>query len=171
VIAGCDNFDSDGDGQKDNCEDRFPPELFVRNPEIFICDESDTGRLCHNGNVFKNEKQVSYFLEFQFFAMDDCQPSDEVVVIIDKQGGSCSDTVYTVRTYQDVAACNGIKPTGPFNISYINPLYGLKQEVTVQLDDKAPVVVCGFHPPVVGINTISQDGKTLYHYIVDADQF
>jgi len=36
--------------------------------------------------------------------------------------------------------------------------------VTVHLDDKAPVIQCGFHPDSSSTNKV--DGKTLYHYML-----
>lgn len=60
--AGCDDLDSDGDRLKDRCEDRYPPELVIRNAEIFRCDDDDVSRLCYTERVFKSEKQVSAVL-------------------------------------------------------------------------------------------------------------
>ena len=179
-IAGCDGFDSDGDGITDVCEDRFPPELFVRNPEKFRCDDSNYQRLCHRDKVFRNEQQLKNFIDYQFYAIDDCQSSQaieasqaRIEVKIDYKSGSCSETVYTVTPQQIVLVpeCNGLNTVGPFNIPSINPLSGSSQEVTVQLDVVPPVVTCGFKTPGIGINQISSDLKTLYHYIVDDDKF
>ncbi|KAL3778621.1 hypothetical protein ACHAW5_005068 [Stephanodiscus triporus] len=169
--AGCDGFDSDGDGKTDVCEDRFPPELYVRNPEKFRCDDSNYQRLCHRDKVFRNEQQLKNFMEYQFYAIDDCQLSQDIEVKIDYKSGSCSETVYTVMPQQTVPGCNGTNPVGPFNVTNINPLFGSPREVTVQLDAVPPVVTCGFKTPGIGINQISSDLKTLYHYILDDDKF
>ena len=83
LSAGCDGLDSDGSGHYDDCEDRFPPELIVRDAEIFRCDEDDSKRLCHDRTVFENEKQVKHFLEYQFPATDDCSPTKNNFFSID----------------------------------------------------------------------------------------
>ena len=130
--------------------------------------------------MFRNEQQLKNFIDYQFYAIDDCQSSQaieasqaRIEVKIDYKSGSCSETVYTVTPQQIVLVpeCNGLNTVGPFNIPNINPLSGSSQEVTVQLDVVPPVVTCGFKTPGIGINQISSDLKTLYHYIVDADKF
>ena len=121
--------------------------------------------------MFRNEQQLKNFMAYQFYAFDDCQSSQAIKVNIDYKRGLCSETVYTVTPQQTVPGCNGINPVGPFNITYDNPLFGSPREVTVQLDAVPPVVTCGFKTPAIGINQISSDLKTLYHYIVDVDNF
>ena len=65
-LAGCDDMDSDGSGKRDDCEDRFTPELLVRDASIFRCDEDDTKRLCYTDKWFQSDKQVRNFLEYEF---------------------------------------------------------------------------------------------------------
>mmetsp|Transcript_2549 Transcript_2549/g.3954 ORF Transcript_2549/g.3954 Transcript_2549/m.3954 type:complete len:1065 (-) Transcript_2549:183-3377(-) len=161
--AGCDELDSDGDGLYDLCEDRFPPELIVRDAEVFRCDEDDTSRLCYHGKVFKNERQVKNFLDYQFPASDDCASTNRLNVTIEYERGTCRETVYKLTPVQDIPACNDREPVGVFDIAYDNPLYGASKEVTVQIDDEAPVVHCGFLPDSTSFNKI--DDKTLYHYM------
>ena len=171
-LAGCDDLDSDGNGIRDECEDRFAPELVVRNAEIFRCDEDDTRRLCYDGNVFKNEKQLKNFLEYQFPATDDCSSTNKLDVKIEYESGSCRNTVYTLTPLQNISSCNDHvpKPVGAFApIAFKNPLYGTSKNVTVQLDDEAPVIECGFHhPDSTSLNKV--DGKTLYHYMTKSEQ-
>ena len=168
-LAGCDTLDSDGDGKFDECEDRFPPELVVRNAEIFRCDEEDTSKLCYDQDVFKNEKQVKNFLGYQFPATDDCTSTNKLKVKIEYEHGSCQDTVYTLTPMQNISACGDREPVGAFDIAYENPLHGTSKEVTIQLDDEAPVVKCGFHPESCSINVV--DDKSLYHYMLKTDRY
>eukprot|EP00957_Ditylum_brightwellii_P148868 11333262-Ditylum_brightwellii.AAC.1 len=162
--AGCDELDSDGDRDYDVCEDRYKPELVVRDAGIFRCDDDDTKRLCYNGKVFQNEKQVKNFLDYHFPASDDCSSTNMLGVTIKHKRGTCRDTVYTLTPVQDIPACNDHGPVGRFNIAYENPLYGDSKEVTVELDDEAPVVRCGFRPDSNSFNRV--EGKTLYHYVL-----
>jgi len=161
-------LDSDGDGEApDNCEDRYPPSLAVRDSVLFRGNANDTTRLWHRGEVFKSEKSAKNFLGYQFGAVaDDCQPSENLELQIDRVGGNCSETHYKVTPLQNIVACNGHNASGPqFNIPFENPLAGAAQIVTVQLDTEPPVIRCGFHRECTsGINVVSPDGRTLYHY-------
>ncbi len=67
---------------------------------------------------------------------------------------------------QNIPACNGHNSSGPpSNIPFVNPLSGVTKNVTVQLDDRPPVIQCGFHRECTpGVNVVSDDGRTLYHY-------
>lgn len=165
--AGCDDLDSDGDGEYDVCEDRFPPELVVRDAEIFRGDESDMNKLCYTEKVFNSVTQVKNFLEFHFPATDDCSPTSKLSVNITYESGSCYDTVYSLTPSQNISACDGRSPVGAFEIPFENPLFGNAREVTVQLDEEAPVVQCGFNSDASTTNEV--DGKTLYHYMQESD--
>ena len=117
--------------------------------------------------MFKSEISAKNFLGYQFGAVaDDCQPSENLELQIDRTGGNCSKTHYTVTPLQNIAACVGHNSSGPqFNIPFDNPLAGAAKIVTVQLDDDPPVIQCGFHRECTpGINVVSPDGRTLYHY-------
>jgi len=162
-IAGCDDLDSDGDREVDECEDRYPPNIVLRNAEIFRCDDDDTSRLCYVDKWFKSEKQVRNFLGYQFPAADDCAPTTKLDVEIEHNpGSSCHDTTYTLTPFQDYSECNDRDDVevGIFTIPFQNPLCGAFKTVTLQLDEVAPVVQCGFLP----INKV--DDKILYHYML-----
>ena len=168
--AGCDDMDSDGDREADVCEDRFPPNILARDAKIFRCDRDDTSKLCYTDKWFKNATDVFNFLEYEFPAADDCAPSTKLSVTIDYERGECQNTVYRLEPFQDYPECNDLDDAkiGPFNLTFQNPLNGTAREVTVQLDEVAPVVECGFLVP----NTNSAnmvDGKTLYHYLLKTD--
>ncbi len=179
-VAGCDNIDSDGDGeQPDNCEDRYPPSLTIRDSVLFRGDADDTARLVYREEVFKSEQLARNFLGYQFGAVfDDCQPSENLELIIDRSGGSCRETQYTLTPLQNINACNDRNSSGPpSNISFQNPLSGVSKNVTVQLDDEPPIIQCGFHlDSTLGIDYVSDAGRTLYHYMIklsdsSADRF
>jgi hypothetical protein len=177
VVAGCDNLDSDGDEAPDNCEDRYAPTLVVRDALLFRGDANDTARLWHTGAVFNDEDSAKNFLGYQFGAVvDDCQPSTNLDLIIERTGGSCSETHYMVTPLQNIPGCISRTSSGPpFNITFDNPLRGDPTNVTLQLDDEPPVIQCGFHlDSTSGINVVSPDGKTLYHYMMklaDSSEF
>jgi hypothetical protein len=163
--AGCDGLDSDGDGQVDYCEDQYPPELVVRNAEAFQCGNlnTDASRLCYTAVVFKDEAQVEIFLRGNFVVIDDC-PATELDIEIKKiEGTACKNTRYTVKPFQDTDCAPG--PRMNTTITHLNPLDGTAKEVIVYLDDSPPSIKCGFHhtPHVKRNNSISADGKTLYH--------
>jgi hypothetical protein len=168
--AGCDGFDSDGDGQVDYCEDQYPPELVVRNVEAFQCENlnTDASRLCYTAVVFKDEKQAEIFLRVNFVVIDDC-PATRLDIEIKKiDGTACKNTRYTVKPIQDTGCDPG--PRGQYNITHLNPLDGTAKEVTVYLDDSPPSITCGFYhaPHVKRNNSVSTDGKTLYHRLGDS---
>jgi len=178
LLAGCDSNDSDGtaDEKPDICEDRYAPSLLVRDPVLFRGDDNDTTRLVYREKVFNSEQSVHNFLGYQFSIDDDCQSSENLELTIDRTGGSCSETHYKVTPLQNIVACNDRYSSGPpFNISFSNPLSGDPKFVTVQLDDDPPVIRCGFHlDDTSGINEVSPDGKTLYHYtmkLADSSEF
>jgi hypothetical protein len=167
LLAGCDELDSDGDKEVDKCEDRYAPNLLVRDPKIFRCNDDNTTMLCNTELWFSTEKRLLNFLEYEFPAADDCAGSNKLSVNISYVGGSCQDTKYSLTPLQDYPDCNDYIYGGPefFSLTFENPLPGLSREVTVQLDKVAPVVECGFLPQVNGTNIIDDDGKTLYSYV------
>lgn len=148
----------------DYCEDQYPPELVVRNVDAFQCSNlnTDASRLCYTAVVFKDEEQVETFLRGNFIVIDDC-PSTMLDIEIEKIGGECKNTRYTVKPFQDTDCAPG--PRGQYNITHLNPLDGTAKEVTVYLDDSPPSITCGFNHAlhVKRNNSISADGKTLYH--------
>lgn len=173
--AGCDDLDSDGDNKIDECEDRYPPNIVLRNAEIFRCDDDDTTKLCYTDKWFKNDDQVLNFLGYQFPAADDCAPTTNLDVTIEKtEGTSCDNTEYTITPSQDYPECNNRTDVvrGIFKIPFENPLIGTTKTVTLQLDQEAPAVECGFIiPNSNSINKIDEiDGKTLYHYMLKSDR-
>jgi hypothetical protein len=127
--------------------------------------------------VFNDEDSAKNFLGYQFGAVvDDCQPSTNLDLIIERTGGSCSETHYMVTPLQNIPGCISRTSSGPpFNITFDNPLRGDPTNVTLQLDDEPPVIQCGFHlDSTSGINVVSPDGKTLYHYMMklaDSSEF
>ena len=153
----------------DECEDRYPPNIVLRNAEIFRCDDDDTTRLCYTDKWFKNNDQVLNFLGYQFPAADDCAPTTKLEVTIEKTGGtSCDNTEYTITPSQNYPECNDQPEVGPFDLPFTNPLFGNTKTVTLQLDEEAPTVECGFIPNSNSINVI--EGKTLYHYMLKSDR-
>jgi hypothetical protein len=169
-LAGCDGLDSDGDGQVDYCEDQYPPELVLRKAEAFQCDyqnNPDASRYCYTAAVFKDEKQVEMLLRDNFVVIDDC-PATELDIEINKIGGTCKNTRFTVKPIQDTGCVAG--PRGERNISHLNPLDGTAEDVTVYLDDAAPSITCGFNRAshVNRNNSVSVNGKTLYHRLGDS---
>jgi len=168
--AGCDDMDSDGDGEADVCEDRFPPYIVARDAKIFRCDKFDTSKLCYTDKWFKDEMELLNFLEYEFPAADDCAPSTKLSVTIEYDRGLCQNTVYKLEPFQDYPECNDRTDIGPFNLTFQNPLNGTAREVTVQLDEEAPVVECGFLAPNANnANMVDGDGKTLYHYMLKTE--
>jgi len=118
---------------------------------------------------------VLNFLEYEFAAADDCAPSTKLTVEFDKDttaSSTCENTKYTITPFQDYPDCNGLDDSnktkiGPFNLTFQNPLNGTAREVTVQFDELAPNVTCGFFPDANSINVV--DDKTLYHYMLKKD--
>ena len=154
----------------DNCEDQYPPELVVRNVEAFRCGNlnTDASRLCYTAVVFKDEEQVEIFLRGNFVVIDDC-PATGLDIEIEKiDGTACKNTRYTVKPIQDTGCAPG--PRLNTTITHINPLDGTAKEVTVYLDDSPPSITCGFNhsPHVKRNNSVSTDGKTLYHRLGDS---
>ena len=170
--AGCDDLDSDGDKEVDVCEDRFPPNILIRDAKLFRCDDDDTSKLCYTDKWFKNEKQVLNFLEYEFAAADDCAPSTKLSVELDKDttaDSTCENTKYTITPFQDYPECNNRTDVGPFDLTFTNPLPGASREVTVQLDEVAPVVECGFLVHNANSSANMVDGQTLYHYMLKTE--
>ena len=170
-LAGCDDFDSDGDGLVDICEDQHPPELVLRNVDAFRCDYHIThaSRFCYTAVVFKDEKHVEQFLRDNFVVIDDCpSPTTMLDVEITKIGGTCKNTRFIVKPIQDTGCDPG--PRGEQNITHLNPLDGTAEEVTVYLDELPPSITCGFNraPHMKINNSVSANGKTLYHRLGDS---
>ena len=93
---------------------------------------------------------------------------------INRTRGECRDTVYRLEPFQDYPECNNLNDTdftkiGPFNLTFQNPLPGTAKIVTVQLDEDAPNVTCGFFPDANSINVV--DDRTLYHYMLKKDGY
>jgi hypothetical protein len=119
--------------------------------------------LCYTAVVFKDERQVEILLRDNFVVIDDC-PATGLDIEIKKIGGSsCKNTRYTIKPIQNTGCAPGTQ--GEFNITHINPLDGTSEEVTVHLDESPPSITCGFYPDphVKKNNSVSADGKTLYH--------
>ena len=167
--AGCDSLDSDGDREKDNCEDQYPPELIVRNADMFKCKNS-TDDFCYTGAVFNDENEASQFLKSQFAVIDDCQLASKLDVNITQVAGSCNATRYQITPIQNTdCPASGPNPS-KHNITHVNPLNGASKEVIVQLDMLPPIIKCGFNSTLhlKRNNSVSSDGKTLYHRAVNS---
>jgi hypothetical protein len=106
-------------------------------------------------------------LRDNFVVIDDC-PATKLDTEIKKTGGTCKNTRFTVKPIQDSGCAPG--PRGDRNITHLNPLDGIAEEVTVYLDEMAPSITCGFNraPHVNRNNTVSANGKTLYHTLSDS---
>jgi hypothetical protein len=109
---------------------------------------------------------VEIFLKENFVVIDDC-PTTELNIEIKKIGGTCNDTRYTVKPIQDTGCAAGTR--GEQNIVHLNPLDGTAEEVRVYLDESPPSITCGFNhaPHVNRNNSVSTNGKTLYHRLGD----
>ena len=70
--AGCDQFDSDGDGEIDNCEDRTPPRLILKEPSQFQCDETDLKKLCVDSKTLKEYAHAEEYLLTNVQSTDEC---------------------------------------------------------------------------------------------------
>ena len=142
---------------------------------MFRCDDEDPSKLCYTEKWFKNEKQVSNFLKYQFAAADDCAPTSKLSVALEVEvGATCDSTTYTITPFQNYPECNNlndpdITKIGPFGLTFQNPLPGAAKNVTVQLDEDAPNVTCGFFPDANSINVV--DDRTLYHYMLKKDGY
>jgi hypothetical protein len=172
--AGCDSLDSDGDRKKDNCEDQYPPELIVRNAEMFQCENStdNPSRFCYTGAVFNDDTVVMKFLKYQFAVIDDCQSVSKLDVNITQVAGtSCNATRYQITPIQNTGTnCTASGPNpSKHNITHVNPLNGASKEVEVQLDMLPTIIKCGFNSTLhlKRNNSVSSDGKTLYHRAVN----
>jgi hypothetical protein len=100
--------------------------------------------------------------------IDDCQATELAIEIKKIEGTACKNTRYTVKPFQDTGCAPG--PRGQYNITHLNPLDGTAKEVTVYLDDSPPSISCRFNhaPHVERNNSVSTDGKTLYHMMSDS---
>ncbi len=142
----------------------------MRNAEAFRCDHHNTESptFCYTAAVFKTEEQVEAFLRDNFVVIDDCPITTKLNIEIKKISGACNSTRYAVKPIQDTGCGSG--PRGEHNITHLNPLDGIVEEVTVYLDESPPVITCGFNhaPHVNRNNSVSTNGKTLYHRLGDS---
>jgi len=170
--AGCDSLDSDGDRVVDVCEDQFPPELIVRNADMFQCENStdDPSRFCYTGAVFNNKNEAIKFLKYQFPVIDDCQSASKLNVNITQVAGSCNLTRFQITPVQNTECLASGPNPNKNNITHVNPLNGASKEVIVQLDTLPPIIKCGFNSTLhlERDNAVSSDGKTLYHRVVNS---
>ncbi len=99
--------------------------------------------------------------------IDDC-PATELDIEIKKIGGTCKNTLFSVEPIQDTG-CDP-SPRGEYNITHLNPLTGIVEEVVVHLYELPPTITCGFNhaPHVNRNNSVSANGKTLYHRLSDS---
>ncbi len=141
----------------------------MRNAEEFRCDHHNTESptFCYTAAVFKTEEQVEAFLRDHFVVIDDCPMTTKLDIEIKKISGTCNSTRYAVKPIQDTGCAAG--PWGEHNITHLNPLDGIADEVTVYLDESPPMITCGFNnaPHVNRNNSVSTNGKTLYHRLGD----
>ena len=100
--------------------------------------------------------------------IDDCPRTTELDIEIKKISGTCNSTRYAVKPIQDTGCAAGHR--GEHNITHLNPLDGIAEEVTVYLDESPPRITCGFNhaPHVNRNNSVSTNGKTLYHRLGDS---
>jgi len=88
-----------------------------------------------------------------------------------KTSGECQNTEYTITPSQNYSECVGYDygSRSPLkDVPFVNPLSGTPKVVTMQLDEVAPVVECGFLVPnAYSANMV--DGKTLYHYMLKTE--
>jgi len=180
--AGCDEFDSDGDNIIDFCEDRHPPTLLFANAALFKCDEANLAKHCYTEKVFLEYEHAENFLKDQMIVSDDCLISKGLDMVISREG-ACSETVFTLVPRQNYAECDNIPTSSneittpsnspsetslvaslngnPFTqtLPFVNPLLGREKKITVQVDDKDPIVTCGFHD----LGDLNVKDKTLFY--------
>jgi len=180
--AGCDEFDSDGDGKIDICEDRHPPTLLFANAALFKCDKADLAKHCYTDEVFLEYEHAENFLKDQMIVSDDCLIAKGLDMIISREG-NCSETVFTIAPRQNYTECDNIPTTSndittPSNspsetsliaspnsnlftqtLPFVNPLFGREKQITVQVDGKDPIVTCGFHD----LGDLNVKNKTLFY--------
>lgn len=95
-LAGCDRYDSDGDGIADNCEDIFPPRLVVNNASLFLCDETDPQKLCYSASTFKEYSHAENFILNQVQVNDDCAKRNQLSIGTERIDSSvCGETTYS----------------------------------------------------------------------------
>jgi len=142
----------------------------VTNTEIFRCDLEDVTKLCYNEKVFSKDKYAKDFLKYRMKVTDDCAPQKYLDVEI-KTTGTCAETVYTLKPYQDITGCDDTtnsfghelaKIQDDEDLPFQNPLYGLPKTVTLQVDEVDPVIECGFQD-TSKIHVV--DKKTLFYYV------
>jgi hypothetical protein len=96
LSAGCDGYDSDGDGKVDNCEDRNPQRLVVKNTSLFLCDETDPQKLCYTSNTFKQYTDAENFILNQVQVNDDCAARNQLSIGTERIDSSvCGETTYS----------------------------------------------------------------------------
>jgi len=167
--AGCDEFDSDGDGKIDNCEDRHPPTLLFANAALFKCDEANLAKHCYTEKVFLKNEYAENFLKDQMIVSDDCLIAKGLGMDISHEG-TCGETVFTLNPWQYYLKCaNSTTSSNEITIAepklnqplpFENPLLRVKnaKQITVQVDDKDPIVTCGFHD----LGDLNVEDKTLF---------
>jgi hypothetical protein len=179
-FAGCDEFESDGDGFVDYYEDRFPPSLLLSDAALFRCDKDDPNKLCYSDEVFTEYTHAKDFLNFTVKVTDDCAPFKQkkfskgkevmlkgtIGMMIELVNGACHETEYLVTAWQDYSSNPEVLPDiDDTGIDFINPLYGGTKTIYVQVDDEDPAVTCVFtHESKDSDISYSTDEKTLYYY-------
>lgn len=175
--AGCDEFDSDGDGFIDICEDRYDPEILIGDASLFFCDKANPGKLCYTDEVFLERQHAINFIEFQMKVSDDCAPPKNLGMKIELTKGTCSETVFTVTPWQNypdcvdttsVSAVSAVESDKHAKIPFANPRYSSparQKEIVVQVDEDDPTVLCGFNDHIGDLAVYnSVEEKTLFHY-------
>ena len=90
--AGCDEFDSDGDTFIDNCEDKTPPRLILKDPNQFRCDLTNLTKLCYNRNTFIEYAHAEAYLLANVQLADDCATIQKGQLSIDVNNRNSTTT-------------------------------------------------------------------------------
>jgi len=96
--AGCDGFDSDGDGIIDNCEDRTPPRLILTESTRFQCDLTDLDKLCYNQNTFMEYTHAEAYILKNVQVSDECAARSELSIDMELTDTTTCDILYGKTT-------------------------------------------------------------------------
>lgn len=135
-FSGCDGFDQDGDGQRDNCEeDLFPPALSVC--PFSGLQRHNAGFLHAPDKIFESNDAAFSFLSSIVSASDDCRgPEDLHVNISQCHEANCLANKCQVE-FNATAIQNGCRGAG-------TDVIGQTERFAFRVDNTAPTVSCNF---------------------------
>ena len=134
---GCDNMDNDEINGVDNCEeDLTPPEVLISKSATSKKDVCDAADYCFD-EFFSDSDDAVSFLNYVFFAIDDCAFEDYTHMDVQLLSGDCAETIYELtprQTFPSNTDCSDVELTG----DKITAAFGV--------DEITPDVLCSFHP-------------------------